>query len=185
MKEENKKNKDKNIKHNDNEEIIEEKNDNTVNLEINEIEEINKKLIEAEEKALRVSAELINYRKRKDEEVSNMLKYANEGIITDILPVIDNFERALSMESVDKKLQEGMQMVYKNLISILSNYGVKEVDALDKEFDPSIHQAVTTENVNDKDDNIVLEVFQKGYVLKDKLIRPAMVKVNKKEGNDK
>ena len=185
MKEENKKNKDKNIKHNDNEEVIEEKNDNTVNLEINEIEEINKKLIEAEEKALRASAELINYRKRKDEEVSNMLKYANEGIITDILPVIDNFERALSMENADSKLQEGMQMVYKNLVSILSNYGVKEVDALDKEFDPGIHQAVTTENVNDKDDNIVLEVFQKGYMLKDKLIRPAMVKVNKKERNDK
>lgn len=182
---ENKKNKEKELEHNSNEEIIEEKEDNTVNLEINEIEEINKKLKEAEEKALRVSAELINYRKRKDDEVSYMLKYANEGLITDLLPTIDNFERALSVETSDSKLKEGMKMVYSNLINILSNYGVKEIESLDKQFDPSIHQAVTTENIKDKEDNIVLEVFQKGYMLKDKLIRPAMVKVNKKEGNDK
>lgn len=149
-----------------------------------EIEAMNKRVSEAEEKALRYQAELINYRKRKDEETEKKLKYANEDLILEILPVLDNFERAIKMD--DDNLEDevsqflsGMKMVYASLTKAIEKYGVKEIDALGKVFDATYHQAVMTEEVKDKDKDIVLEVYQKGYILKDKVIRPAMVKVNK------
>ena len=155
-----------------------------VELTNEEIEAMNKRLSEAEEKALRYQAELINYRKRKDEETEKKLKYANEDLILEILPVLDNFERAIKMD--DDNLEDevsqflsGMKMVYASLIKAIEKYGVKEIDALGKVFDATYHQAVMTEEVKDKDKDIVLEVYQKGYILKDKVIRPAMVKVNK------
>lgn len=143
-----------------------------------QVEEVNKRLKEAEEKALRSNAELINYRKRKDEEVSRMMMFCNEGLIMDILPSLDNLERALNT-SEDTKLKEGVNMIYKALRSTLEKYGVKEIEALDKKFDANLHQAVTTDSVKGKEEDIILEVLQKGYTLKDKVIRPAMVKVNK------
>jgi len=150
-----------------------------------EVEAMNKKINDSKELYLRAQAELINYRKRKDEETSRTLKYCNENLVSEILPVIDNFERALSSKSSDQKLLDGINMVYGSLKNILIKYGLEEIDSLDKPFDPSYHQAVTTDNVEDKDDNIVLEVLQKGYMFKDKVLRPAMVKVNKIERNDK
>ncbi len=155
-----------------------------VELTNEEIEAMNKRVSEAEEKALRYQAELINYRKRKDEETEKKLKYANEDLILEILPVLDNFERAIKMD--DDNLEDevsqflsGMKMVYASLTKAIEKYGVKEIDALGKPFDATYHQAVMTEEVKDKDKDIVLEVYQKGYILKDKVIRPAMVKVNK------
>lgn len=155
-----------------------------VELTNEEIEAMNKRVSEAEEKALRYQAELINYRKRKDEETEKKLKYANEDLILEILPVLDNFERAIKMD--DDNLEDevsqflsGMKMVYASLTKAIEKYGVKEIDALGKVFDATYHQAVMTEEVKDKDKDIVLEVYQKGYILKDKVIRPAMVKVNK------
>jgi len=150
-----------------------------------EVEAMNKKINDSKELYLRAQAELINYRKRKDEETARTLKYCNENLVSEILPVIDNFERALSSKSSDQKLLDGINMVYGSLKNILIKYGLEEIDSLDKPFDPSYHQAVTTDNVEDKDDNIVLEVLQKGYMFKDKVLRPAMVKVNKIERNDK
>lgn len=148
-----------------------------------EVEAINKKANDAEELALRHQAELINYRKRKDEETEKMLKYANEDLILEILPVLDNFERAINMnENVGaetKKFIDGMKMVQQGLISALNKYGVNEIECLGKKFDPTLEQAVMTAEEKDKESDIVLEVYQKGYMLKDKLIRPAMVKVNK------
>ncbi len=155
-----------------------------VELTNEEIEAMNKRVSEAEEKALRYQAELINYRKRKDEETEKKLKYANEDLILEILPVLDNFERAIKMD--DDNLEDevsqflsGMKMIYASLTKAIEKYGVKEIDALGKVFDATYHQAVMTEEVKDKDKDIVLEVYQKGYILKDKVIRPAMVKVNK------
>ena len=155
-----------------------------VELTNEEIEAMNKRVSEAEEKALRYQAELINYRKRKDEETEKKLKYANEDLILEILPVLDNFERAIKMD--DDNLEDevsqflsGMKMVYASLTKAIEKFGVKEIDALGKVFDATYHQAVMTEEVKDKDKDIVLEVYRKGYILKDKVIRPAMVKVNK------
>lgn len=158
-----------------NEELTEE----MVSLTKEEIEAMNKKANDAEEKFLRAQADLINYRKRKDEETNRLLKFANEDLITEILPIIDNFERALSLESSDTKLLDGMKMVYNTLLQTLEKYGVKEIESLGKPFDPMVHNAVLTETDDSKEQDTILEVLQKGYILKDKVIRPAMVKVNK------
>ena len=152
-------------------------------------ETLNKKIKELEEKMLYKDAELINYRKRKDDEVSNMLKYANSDIILELLSIVDDLERAIKIddEVLDDELSKflsGFKMIYTRLINILNNFEIKEIEALGKEFDPRYHQAVLTDNVSDKDNNIILDVLQKGYMYKDKVIRPAMVKVNIK-GEDK
>ena len=180
MKEENKKSEiKKNVK-----EKNKVKKEESVTLTKEEIEQMNNKVKESEEKFLRAQAELINYRKRKDEETEKKLKYANEDLVLEILPVLDNFERAIKMD--DDNLEDevsqflsGMKMVYAGLVSALEKFGVKEIESLGKPFDANVHQAVMTESVEGKEEDIVLEVYQKGYMLKDKVIRPAMVKVNK------
>ena len=145
------------------------------------IEALNLKVKELEDKNLRISAEMINTLRRKDEDNARVMKYANESLIEDILNVVDNFDRALNQNSNSEDVinyQKGMQMIYDNLINILEKYEVKEIEALDKEFDPTYHQAVMTEKVDGKESNIVIEVLRKGYIYKDKVIRPAMVKVS-------
>ncbi len=156
----------------------------------NQKEEINKKeeflkeeLQKEKEKNMRIQAEMINYKKRKEEETSNLLKYANEDLVSELLPVIDNFERAIKMDNDDlsdevSKFLEGFKMIYGNLINILNKLDVKEIEASGIEFDPNYHQAVLTEKDESKPSGVVLEVLQKGYMYKDKVIRPAMVKVN-------
>ena len=145
------------------------------------IEALNLKVKELEDKNLRISAEMINTLRRKDEDTARVMKYANESLIDDLLNVVDNFDRALNQNSNSEDVvnyQKGMQMIYDNLINILKKYEVKEIEALDKEFDPTYHQAVMTEKVDGKESNIVIEVLRKGYIYKDKVIRPAMVKVS-------
>lgn len=153
------------------------------------IVELNNKIKELESKLLYKDADLINYRKRKDEEVSNMLKYSNLDMASELLIVVDDLERAIKIDDdvLDDELSKflsGFKMIYTRLINILNNFEIKEIEALGKEFDPRYHQAVLTDNVSDKGNNIILDVLQKGYVYKDKVIRPAMVKVNIK-GEDK
>ena len=153
------------------------------------IVELNNKIKELESKLLYKDADLINYRKRKDEEVSNMLKYSNLDMASELLIVVDDLERAIKIDDdvLDDELSKflsGFKMIYTRLINILNNFDIKEIEALGKEFDPRYHQAVLTDNVSDKDNNIILDVLQKGYMYKDKVIRPAMVKVNIK-GEDK
>lgn len=146
------------------------------------IEELQKEIDELKDKNMRVTAEMINTVRRKDEETSRMMKYANEGLILEILPVIDNFERALSSTSDNediKNYQKGMSMIYNSLLNILNKYEVKEIECLNQTFDPTYHQAVMTEEKEGLESNIVIEVMQKGYTYKDKVIRPAMVKVSK------
>lgn len=153
------------------------------------IVELNNKIKELESKLLYKDADLINYRKRKDEEVSNMLKYSNLDMASELLIVVDDLERAIKIDDdvLDDELSKflsGFKMIYTRLINILNNFEIKEIESLGKEFDPRYHQAVLTDNVSDKDNNIILDVLQKGYMYKDKVIRPAMVKVNIK-GEDK
>lgn len=136
-----------------------------------------------QEKLKLAQADLINYRKRKDEEVSNTLKFANQDIIKDLLNVVDNLERALANKDVSeevKKYLSGFELIYGNLKAILTNYGVTEINRVGEVFDPKEEQALMTECVEDKDDDIVLEVLLKGYKLKDRVIRPASVKINQK-----
>lgn len=150
-----------------------------------EVENLLEKNKLLEEEVLRCKAELINYRKRKDEETSKIMKYANEDVILKLLLVIDNFERALSMKNnlseEQKSFLEGFNLIYKNLKEILDSLEVKEIEALDLEFNPNVHHAVTTIKDETKDNGIVLNVVTKGYTYKDKVIRPSMVVVNEKD----
>ena len=146
--------------------------------------DLTKELEEAKTKSLAAQAELINYRKRKDEEVSNMLKYANQDLILDIIQVMDNLERAIKVDKTTiteqmSKFLDGFEMIYASLQDTLSRFGVKEIDALGLEFDANYHMALLTDTDTSKKDEEVLEVLLKGYILKDRVIRPASVKVNK------
>lgn len=148
-----------------------------------QIEELETKIKEYEEKALRDKAEMINYRRRKEEETSKMLKYCNEDMIKQLLPVIDNFERAIKMDDDNledevSKFLSGFKMIYSNLALTLQNFEVKAIDGANKLFDPIYHDAVMTEHRDGVEPGMVIEVLQKGYMLKDKVIRPAMVKVS-------
>ena len=156
-----------------------EKHENKIFLTKEEVDTLNNKVNEANEKAIRMQAELINYRKRKDEEVERILKFANEDIILELLPIIDNFERALqALKDENPKMLEGMKMIYNSLINTLNKFEVEEIESLGKEFNENFHNAVMTDSVEGKNKNEIIEVYQKGYILKGKVIRPAMVKVN-------
>lgn len=148
-----------------------------------ERELLSKRIKDLEEALLRNQAELINFKKRKEEETSRIIKYAEEDILKNFLPILDNFERAISMDDNNlddevSKFLEGFKLMYKQLKELLNKFEVKEIECLDKEFDPSFEQAVTTGNDTDKESGIVLEVLQKGYMYKDRVLRTAMVKVN-------
>lgn len=147
------------------------------------ISNLNKAIDEAKNNTLRAQAELVNYRKRKDAEVSDLLKYANADFAKELIVVVDNFERAIkmSLESNSeelKKYMEGYNLTYTNLISILNKFGIREINRLGEKFDPNLEQALLTDHDESKDDDVVTEVLLKGYMLKDRVIRPASVKVN-------
>ena len=148
-----------------------------------EITKLKNELQEKDDKLLRNSAELVNFKRRKEQEISTMLKYANEDFVVELLPVIDNFERAIKLDDNDlsdevSKFLSGFKMIFGNLNSILGKFEIKEIESLGVEFDPNFHQAVLMEHDENKPSGVVLEVLQKGYIYKDKVIRPAMVKVN-------
>ena len=145
----------------------------------NELIEKNKFL---ENELLKSKAEFINYRKRLEEEQSRLLKYCNEDLIKELLPVLDNFERAIKMDDQNledevSKFLSGFKMIYCNLVNILKQNGVVEIDGNNKPFVPVYHEAILTEKC-DLEEGMVIEVLQKGYILKGKVIRPAMVKVS-------
>jgi molecular chaperone GrpE len=135
------------------------------------------------DKILRINAELQNIKRRNNEEISRLLKYDGETFIKKLLPVIDNFERAINMDDDNledevSKFLSGFKMIYSNLKNILDEMEIKEIECLGQNFDPANMEAVLTEHDETKDKNIVLDCLQKGYTYKDKVIRPAMVKVN-------
>lgn len=157
------------------------------NKELKHLEEENHKLKndlkESSEKVLRLAAEMQNYKKRNETEKSNMLKYANEDLAKSLLPILDNFERAIRLDDNDlsdevSKFLSGFKMIYGSFVNVLNNIEVKEIECDGLEFDPVYHQAVLTEKDETKPSGVILEVLQKGYMYKDKVIRPAMVKVN-------
>ena len=133
------------------------------------------------ERYMRLMAEFQNYKKRAAKEKTDTLQYANEKIVGDLLPVIDNFERALATETDDLEgYAKGMQLIFEQFKKALENAGLEEIKAMDEEFDPNVHNAVMTDNIEDKDDGKITKVLQKGYKLRDKVVRPSMVAVNKK-----
>jgi molecular chaperone GrpE len=149
---------------------------------IKSLEEENKKLIE---KVKLAQADTVNYRKRKDEETANTLKYANQALISELILVVDNFERAIKLDDNDltddlSKFLAGFKMMYANLTDILHKFGVEEINRVGEVFNPNEEQALLTDCVPELDDDVVIEVLLKGYKLKDRVIRPASVKINQK-----
>jgi molecular chaperone GrpE len=148
---------------------------------LQEIEMLKNKLDEADNRYLRLQADFDNFRRRSRLEIEAKEKYRAQKLITELLPAIDNFERAMKMEVENeqtKPLLQGMDMVYRSLLEALKNEGVEAIDAVNKEFDPHLHQAVMQVEDENFGSNIIVEEFQKGYMLKDRVIRPSMVKVN-------
>lgn len=139
---------------------------------------------ELQEKLNYAHADMINYRKRKDDETSNLLRYANQELIMELLPILDNFERAMKASEKNQEMAtfvSGFQMIYNHLNETLKKFGVTEIEAMDLPFDPSCHEAMMTGCVKEKADDVVLEVMIKGYRLFERVIRPSVVKVNKLE----
>lgn len=151
----------------------------------NKVKKLEAELQEWKNSYTRKLAEFQNFAKRKENEVAEMRKYASEEIVVKLLDNIDNLERAVdaSKESQNfDSLIEGVNMILNNLKHLLTEEGVEEIEAAGKEYNPYEHKAMITENKEELDDNVVVQVFQKGYKMKGKVVRPAMVTVNKKNG---
>lgn len=133
-----------------------------------------------QDKYMRLMAEYQNFRNRTAKEKSDIYAHANEKFALDVLEVIDNFERAMSAKPEDDKFADGIELILKQLVSVLEKNNVKEIEALGKPFDPNFHNAVMTEAAGEgKEAETVTQVLQKGYILNSKVIRPAMVAVAK------
>nr|WP_070120618.1 nucleotide exchange factor GrpE [Bacillus marinisedimentorum] len=146
-----------------------------------EMAELQAKLNETTNRMLRIQADFDNHRRRSKTEKETAEKYRAQSLITDLLPALDNFERAMAVEAVSedaKSLMQGMEMVYRQLNDALVKEGLEEIKAEGEQFDPHYHQAVMQVQEEGYESNQVVEQFQKGYKLKDRVIRPAMVKVN-------
>ena len=173
-------------------EAVEEQNENVESQEAeksaeetseDKIKKLEAELQEWKNSYTRKLAEFQNFTKRKENEVAEMRKYASEEIVVKLLDNIDNLERAVdaSKESQNfDSLVEGVNMILNNLKHLLTEEGVEEIEAAGKEYNPYEHKAMITENKEELDDNVVVQVFQKGYKMKGKVVRPAMVTVNKK-----
>jgi molecular chaperone GrpE len=125
----------------------------------------------------RLMAEFDNYRKRSQKEKTDAYDYAVGNTVTELLPIIDNFERALKVESEDKTFYEGVTMIYKQFTGLLEHLNVVPIDAKDKVFDPNLHNAILHIEDEAYEENVVVEELQKGYLYKEKVIRHSMVKV--------
>lgn len=149
--------------------------------------ELEDELSETQERVLRTAADAENFKKRLQREKEEQTRYANESLMRELLPVIDNLERALehSEAGADQGgLLEGLNMTLKGFIDTLTRFGCTPVEAAGKPFDPNFHEAVSQEESADHEPNTVLRELQKGYMLKERLLRPAMVLVAKRTSQE-
>lgn len=148
---------------------------------LNELNELRKQADENLQRYMRVQADFDNFRRRARLEKEDFAKYASLKVIEQLLPVVDNFERALTSSKEAKdfdSLAKGLDMIYRQLDQLLVQEGLQPIEAVGQPFNPEFHQAVMQVESEEHDEGIVIEEIQKGYLLKDKVIRPAMVKVS-------
>ncbi|MBR6529184.1 MAG: nucleotide exchange factor GrpE [Firmicutes bacterium] len=129
------------------------------------------------ERYLRLMADFQNFKRRTEKEKSDIYAFANEKLIGELLNVIDNFERALAAGNAEDNFYKGMEMILKQLLGVIEKAGASEIKALGEDFDPNFHNAIMMEDSSEYESGKVTGVLQKGYVLNNKVIRPAMVKV--------
>lgn len=145
--------------------------------EPSEIEKLIAENKELNDRLLRNLAEFDNYKKRTAKEKEDMMSFSKAVCLKEFLAVVDNFERALNCESKDADYKKGVEMIFNQLSDVMKKLGVSEIEALNKPFDPEYHNAVSQVESEDLGENVVAEVFQKGYMLNDKVLRHAMVVV--------
>lgn len=144
------------------------------------LEKLEEKVAELEDKRVRQLAEFENFRKRSEKEKSQMFEIGAKTVVEKILPVIDNFERGLTavpQEEKDTPFVQGVELVYKQLLTALDELGVKPIEAVGQEFDPNLHNAVMMVDDEEKESGTVAEEMQKGYLYKESVVRHSMVKV--------
>lgn len=157
------------------EEILEEETVTVVE-EPNQDKEIEELTI----KLMRLQADFVNFRKRTEKEKENYISYGIESIVSDLLPILDNFQRAIDSEDdKESSFYKGVEMISDQMKNLLIKNGIEELDDLGNEFDPNMHHAVLAEENEEYEANKVIGVLQKGYKFKDKIIRPSMVIVSK------
>jgi molecular chaperone GrpE len=150
-----------------------------------QLEEAQQEAAQERDRQLRLSAEFENYKKRMNRQMDEFRKYANEALLKDLLSVVDNLERALSTsgedsgESIKGSLIEGVEMTLNEILKILTKFNVTPIKSLEKPFDPVFHEAVMQEESDEQPENMVINEFQKGYLIHDRLLRPSMVVVSK------
>lgn len=162
-------------------EATEETTTEEVEVEENPVAQLEAKLAEEEERYLRLRADFDNLKRRTQLDREAQAKYRAQSLLTDLLPVLDNFERALNVEATTEEAQnmkKGIEMVYRTLVEATEKEGLQVIATEGEAFDPNVHQAVMQESDADKESGIVLQELQRGYQLKDRVLRPAMVKVN-------
>ncbi|MBU8905631.1 nucleotide exchange factor GrpE [Desertibacillus haloalkaliphilus] len=162
--------------HQEDEQAVEERS-----AEEKKIKELEEKVEDVTNRLLRVQADYDNFRRRSKDEKEAAAKYRAQSLVEELLPVLDNFERALGVEPEHeeaKSIQQGMEMVYRQLQDALTKEGVEVIETVGQQFDPHKHQAIMQVEDDAYKSNEVVEELQKGYQLKDRVIRPSMVKVN-------
>ena len=146
-----------------------------------ELSKLQAELEEQQQRVLRTQADFDNFRRRTQKEKEDLAKYASSLLITELLPVIDNFERALSTGTDHPEVSsyaKGVEMIFRQLEGVLKAEGLQEMNAVGQPFNPEFHQAIMQVESDEYDEGIVVEEVQKGYQLKDRVLRPAMVKVS-------
>jgi len=149
---------------------------------VNEKEQLTTDLRELNDKYLRLYAEFENYKKRINKDKEELLKYGSESLMYELLPIIDNLEMALkhSNNEASEGLVQGVEITLKEFLRTLEKFGLTPIEAMGKTFDPSVHHAMSLVEREDIEEKIVVEEFRKGYVFKDKVLRPSLVAVSKK-----
>ena len=143
------------------------------------LEELRRERDALQDRLLRTAAEFDNYRKRMDRERRELADYTAGEAIKDLLPIIDNLERALQASAQDDPLRKGVELIHKQMLEMLRKRGVTPIEALGADFDPNVHEAVTHEESDQHREGEVMEELQRGYKVGERLLRPAMVKVAK------
>lgn len=164
----------------------EEKADQGVDLE-SRLAEKEKEAADNYDKYLRAIAELDNYKKHAAKEKAELLKFGNENLIKDILPILDSFDRGLEQARSAREIEtlvEGMKMIQSQLLGCLEKHGVVRIESLGREFDPNLHEALTTVETAEREPNRVVQEFEKGYLLNDRLLKPAKVAVSRSTENE-
>lgn len=175
MKEENKE-LEKEIKEETTEEVEKKESDQNSSEEVEN--KVNSEIEELKNQLLRLQADFVNYKNRTEREKSNSIILANEGLILKLLPVLDNFNRAFAHVNLEDDAVKGFVMIKDQFETILKSEMVEEIESDGATFDPNLHNAVMTESKEGVESGIVIETFEKGYKIKDKVIRPSMVKVS-------